>query len=79
MQKFWIVGLLGASLAGCASNVDRLQLATCTTVSCAPAEVQVQQVQRGMTTVNWVAHTPQGTYMCRADDMVRQTVCQASR
>lgn len=75
-MRYILLGIMLSSLAGCASSTPRLQLATCLHLPCTPSQVQVQDVRRSMTTVEWQAVTPQGRYACMADDMMRQPVCR---
>lgn len=65
-------------LAGCASSVDNLQRASAMSIgkSILPESIQISNVQRGVTDVRWTATPPRGpTYICSADDMVRNPSC----
>lgn len=75
--KHLVVILALGSIVGCASTVSNLQLATAEAVrTVEPQQVQVSNVQRRATQVQWTASTPQGTVQCWADDMVRRVVCR---
>lgn len=40
-----------------------------------PDDVQLQNVDRGISLVTWDAVTPEGAYNCHADDMLRKVLC----
>jgi hypothetical protein len=40
-----------------------------------PDQITVSEVDRGLTTIDWKAATPKGTYRCTADDMLRRVKC----
>lgn len=67
--------LVAALLAvGCASSSQNLAMASATAIGgYTSAEIQVSEVERGMTRVSWVATTKDGkVFLCEADDMVRK-------
>jgi hypothetical protein len=77
MKKLYslaIVFVLGMIFfTGCASTSDNLARETARTIGgLRPDQVTISDVQRGMTSVSWVAKTPSGVYDCAADDMVRR-------
>lgn len=73
------VAMLGLiPLAACASGNVNLARATAMSVgqNVAPEEVTVSNVHRGAMSVRWLALTPNGSYSCSADDMVRRPYCR---
>jgi len=67
---------IGGIFAGCASTAGNLQRETARFLGdIAPEAVMVSNVDRGATSVSWVAETPKGPYKCSADDMVRRVYC----
>jgi cellobiose-specific phosphotransferase system component IIB len=40
-----------------------------------PDDVQLQNVDRGISLVTWDAVTPEGAYNCHADDLLRKVLC----
>lgn len=73
----WIgLALSITGIIGCASTTPNLQRASALAIgNITPEAIQVAQVQRSVTAVKWQALTPQGTYGCSADDMVRRPLC----
>lgn len=68
-----LVLILTLLFSGCASTQDNLARETARTIGgLRPGEVTVSDVKRGVTSVSWVATTPNGIYDCAADDMVRR-------
>lgn len=64
------------SLAGCLNTDAALQRETARLVGgIAPDAVQLSDVKRGMTTVDWKAATPKGAYTCTSDDTLRNPLC----
>jgi hypothetical protein len=77
ISKHFVVVLALLLLGGCASTPENLQVATAQQVpGVSPQQVQVSQIQRSATQVQWVATTPKGAVHCWADDMVRRVVCR---
>jgi hypothetical protein len=76
MRSLSCMALLGC-LVACASTGANLQResARVITPNPLPDSVKVTDVQRGATSVKWVATTPSGVYDCSADDMVRRALC----
>ncbi len=63
-------------LIGCANTSANLQRETARFVGGILSEqVEVKDVERGMTEVKWKAVTPKGLYKCEADDMLRRVNC----
>ncbi|MGH8612608.1 MAG: hypothetical protein ACREYF_11395 [Gammaproteobacteria bacterium] len=77
MKRFvFAVAVVSLFSVGCASTSENLQRETARYIGdIAPDQVNVTNVQRGVTDVKWEAETPQGVYSCSADDMVRRTYC----
>ena len=70
----WTAAL--ALLGGCANADAALQRETARIVGgVGPSDVQLSDVKRGVTTVEWTASTPKGQYACTSDDMLRQPLC----
>ena len=67
----------GILLGGCASSKESLQRETARNIggNTLPEAVTVSNVNRGAMSVTWDAQTPNGSYSCSADDMVRRTHC----
>jgi len=59
---------------GCASAPQNLAMATASEIGgYVSKDIEVSEVNRGMTRVSWVAKTSDGrVYDCEADDMVRK-------
>lgn len=75
MLKMTMIALVAGFLAvGCASTQQNLAMATATEIGgLTSKDVEVSEVDRGMTHVRWVATTKDGrVYDCEADDMVRK-------
>lgn len=68
-----IVFAVALFAAGCASAPQNLAMATATEIGgYTSKDVEVSEVERGMTRVSWVAKTNDGrVFDCEADDMVR--------
>lgn len=63
-------------ISGCASTENNLQFATARSIGNVAAEdVQLKNVDRGMTSVKWDANTKTDAYKCSADDMLRRVYC----
>lgn len=68
------------SLGGCLNTNAALQRETARLVGgIAPDAVQLSDVKRGMTTVDWKAATPKGAYTCTSDDNLRQPLCTPAK
>jgi hypothetical protein len=77
MKKLFTAGLLSISLCCACQNSDvNLRRETARSVGdLTPDQVNVADVDRGMTNVDWKAVTPKGTFRCSADDMLRRVNC----
>lgn len=64
-------------LAGCANTDTALMRESAITIggSVRPDSVQLQNVDRGITTVTWDAVTSEGAFNCSADDMLKRVRC----
>lgn len=68
--------LIGVGLTSCASSIENLQKATASNISgVSSSDVAVTGVDRGATSVSWVAAAKGQNYKCEADDMVRKVNC----
>jgi hypothetical protein len=56
------------------SNLKRVTAFEAGTMS--TDNITLIEVKRGLFQVTWRAQTPSGTYLCRADDMVRNVECK---
>lgn len=73
MKKLLLTVALALTLAGCASTSANLARETARAIGGLRSDqVTISDVRRGMTSVSWVATTPDGTYDCESDDMVRR-------
>lgn len=77
MQIKTILVLSVLVIGGCASTDDNLQRASAMAIgnNTDPSTVTVSDIDRGATSVKWMATTPAGRYACSADDMVRRPYC----
>lgn len=73
-----IIWLVFATLmfVACANTDANLRRETARFIgNLTPDQVAVSDVNRGMMNVDWKATTPNGNYVCNADDMVRRVNC----
>lgn len=65
------------ALTGCASTDSALMRESAIAIggSTTPDNVQLLNVERGLTTVGWDAVTPDGAYTCNGDDMLKHVRC----
>ena len=80
MRKLVWIGMsitLTFSVVGCANTDSNLQRETARSIgnNVSPEQVIVSDVKRGVTSVEWKASAPTGSYDCSADDMVRRVYC----
>jgi hypothetical protein len=67
---------IGTMCTACQSNDANLRRESARIIgNYTPDQIAVSEVDRGMTTINWKAATPNGTYKCTADDMLRRVKC----
>jgi hypothetical protein len=62
-------------MGGSASSEANLQRETGRILNVDPVRISVYEIDRHATNVSWKATTPDGTYNCSADDMVRRPAC----
>ena len=75
-MKKMIFIVVAFAFAGCASTGDNLQRETASAIGdVMPDAVQVNNIDRGATSVKWDAVTAKGSYSCSADDMLRHVHC----
>ena len=75
-MKIILFGMTLIFLSACASTETNLQLESARSIgNVLPEDVSINNVDRGLTTVNWNANTKTGFYKCSADDMVRRVLC----
>jgi len=68
--------VIGFICTGCQNTDANLRRETARSIGdLTPDQVDVSEVDRGMTNVDWKAATPKGTYRCSADDMLRRVNC----
>ena len=74
MKSIGILLIAGLFAVGCASSSQNLAMASANAIGgYTSAEIEVSEVDRGMTRVSWVATTSDGrVFLCEADDMVRK-------
>jgi hypothetical protein len=79
MQLAPAVIILSLLCAACQNTDANLRRETARVVgSIVPDQVELSEVSRGMTGVDWRAATPKGSYKCSADDMLRRVNCVKS-
>ena len=77
MKRTLPIVILLTLLASCASASDNLSRETARVIGgLRPDQVTVSDVKRGMTSVTWVATTPNGVYDCSSDDMLRRPMAE---
>ena len=71
------VSIIATIMYGCANTNANLGRETARSIggNVSPEQVQITDVDRGMTSVTWKATAPTGIYDCSADDMVRRVLC----
>jgi hypothetical protein len=62
-------------MGGSASSEVNLKRETGRILNVDPERISVYEIDRHATSVSWKATTPDGSYNCSADDMVRRPVC----
>ena len=77
MRKMLLIILVVGSVCTACQNTDAsLRRETARFIGgITPDQVSVSNVNRGFTSVDWSASTPNGNYNCFADDNVRRVNC----
>ena len=77
LKMIFIIFTICTLCIACASTSDNLRRETARFIggNLSPDQVNVSNIDRGITAVKWDAETPKGKYTCSADDMVRRVNC----
>ena len=76
-MRLVLTALCVVVFSGCASTIENVQRETARSIGgdVLPDKVVVKDLDRRATSVKWNAETPNGTYACSADDMMRRVLC----
>ncbi len=76
MKKLILISLFGFLVIGCASSTQNIKSKTASHIGGVLSDqVTITNIDRGMTEVKWNAKTPNGSYRCEADDMMKNVNC----